>query len=62
MTPDPAITAAEFTYREARLAARWLRRQAEAAGVRDADLQRERLRARARIAGQKRDASGRWIK
>ena len=47
---------------EIRAAARWLRQQAEAVGVREADAQRERLEARRRVAGQKRAADGRWMR
>ena len=41
-------------------AARWLRRAAERVAVARADLQRQRIAARLRIADQPRDAHGRW--
>ena len=42
-------------------AAAWLRQQAQAQGLREANAARERLRLRARVASQPRTASGQWI-
>lgn len=59
---DGRIRRAELTHREIRLAARWLRQQAEAVGLREAEAQRERVAARLRVAGQKRAPDGRWTR
>lgn len=60
--PMAPITRAELTYREVRLAAQWLRTQAAQTGLREAEAQRARLAARARVARQKRTADGRWTR
>jgi hypothetical protein len=46
--------------RAVRIAAAWLRRQAKQQAVREAQAAQERLRMRERVAGQPRDARGRW--
>lgn len=46
--------------RAVRIAAAWLRRQAQQQAVREAQAAQERLRMRERVAGQPRDAQGRW--
>lgn len=55
-TPDRA----DLTPRDIRIAAHWLRAQAARVAVERATLQRQRIAARLRVAGQQRDAQGRW--
>lgn len=61
-SPDP-IRRAELTHREVRVAARWLRQQAEAAGLRQAEhLLDRRHRPRRDVDAQPRDTKGRWTR
>lgn len=60
-TPDP-ILRAELTYREVRLAARWLRQQAEATGLRQSEHLTDRRHRPRRVVEQPRDTRGRWTK
>jgi hypothetical protein len=46
--------------RAVRIAAAWLRRQAQQQEAREERAVRELLRLRQRVAGQPRDAQGRW--
>lgn len=59
-TPDP-LRVAEFTWREARVAARWLRRQAEATGLKHAEHLTDRRHKPRKVVTLPRDAQGRWV-
>lgn len=51
-----------MTARDIRRAALWLRAQAAQVAADRADLQRQRIAVRLRVAGQKRDGQGRWTR
>jgi hypothetical protein len=50
------------TVRDIRIAAAWLRRQAEAQEAREAWVEHQRRCLRDRVARQQRDARGRWAR
>lgn len=49
-----------MTPHQIRRAAAWLYERAQVQGLREAEIQRERLKLRARVGAQPRDDRGRW--